>query len=88
MTVKITKTFQKDLRKIKNNALDTKIKKLISDLQKAENFLDFSNVKKMKNYITYYRIRYGDFRVGFKYENNTITLMRIFNRKDIYKHFP
>lgn len=36
----------------------------------------------------YYRIRIGDYRVGFKKEGDLIIFMRVKHRKDIYRYFP
>ncbi len=36
----------------------------------------------------YYKIRVGDYRIGIKFEHETLTFERILHRKDIYKVFP
>ena len=36
----------------------------------------------------YYRIRIGDYRIGFKKEDDLIIFMRVKHRKDIYRYFP
>ena len=43
---------------------------------------------KLSGYTDYYRIRIGEYRIGLKYSNKTITLVRFLHRKDIYKFFP
>jgi mRNA-degrading endonuclease RelE of RelBE toxin-antitoxin system len=37
---------------------------------------------------TAYRLRLGNYRIGFFFENETAELVRVLNRKDIYKYFP
>lgn len=43
----------------------------------------------MKGHAGFYRIRIGDYRVGFELvNNNEILLILVAHRKDIYKRFP
>jgi mRNA interferase RelE/StbE len=47
------------------------------------------DIKKMKGYQDYYRIRVGDYRIGRKVgKKSEITFYRIKSRADIYKVFP
>jgi mRNA-degrading endonuclease RelE of RelBE toxin-antitoxin system len=46
---------------------------------------DISNIKGFRGY---YRVRLGDYRIGFKKEREFIVFMRVKHRKDIYKNFP
>ncbi len=46
------------------------------------------NVKPMRGFKDHYRVRLGDYRIGFKKEGNTVIFMRVMDRKDIYRHFP
>jgi mRNA interferase RelE/StbE len=42
----------------------------------------------MKGYPSYYKVRFGSYRIGFKMENDRVILERALHRKDIYRHFP
>lgn len=42
----------------------------------------------MKAKGSYYRIRIGNYRLGLKQEQDTLTLLRFMHRKDIYTYFP
>jgi len=57
---------------------------------KAENLSDLkaNSLKKIKGFKNYYRVRIGDYRIGFKKVKNQIIFMRVLHRKDIYKLFP
>ncbi len=46
------------------------------------------NAKKIKGFKNAYRIKFGDFRMGFLWEDESIKLSRVLNRKDVYKYFP
>jgi len=47
-----------------------------------------SHFKKMKVVDNYYRMRIGNYRIGFKVEFQNLILLRFMHRKDIYKYFP
>lgn len=42
----------------------------------------------MKGYIGFYKIRFGDYRIGLKVEGDVVILERTLHRKDIYRYFP
>jgi len=42
----------------------------------------------MQGFDEFYKIRFGEYRAGIRYEYNEITFERILHRKDIYRHFP
>jgi len=57
-------------------------------LKTLQNFQEY-RIKFIKGFKNYYRIRIGDYRIGFKKaEGENIEFMRVKHRKDIYKHFP
>jgi mRNA interferase RelE/StbE len=88
MNIEFTKSFIKDLKVIKDKELLDRIKKIILEIENSSTLSDLSNVKYIVNSHFYYRIRIGDFRIGMKYENNSIKLIRCLDRKNIYKKFP
>ncbi len=42
----------------------------------------------MTGYKNAYRIKLNRFRIGFFFEKQTVELVRVLDRKDIYKYFP
>jgi len=88
MIVVVLRQFQKDLQKQASTELNNEVLSLIELLEEANSIRELSNVKKMKGFSNYYRIRIGDYRVGCRVEKNTIELMRLAHRKDIYSIFP
>ena len=46
------------------------------------------NIKKLSGHVSAYRLRIGDYRVGFFIVDETVILARVVHRKDIYKVFP
>ena len=83
-------SFIKDFKKLPLN-IKTDVRKICAedflitqDLTEIKH-LDINSIKGFKNY---YRIRVGNYRIGFKKEGQSIIFMRIMRRKDIYKVFP
>ena len=65
MNVEFRKSFEKDLGKIRDEDLLLRIKAAIEEVEAAESLLDVNNIKKLKADGDYYRIRIGDYRIGF-----------------------
>jgi len=61
---------------------------IIEELQKVSKPSEINNIKKLKGFKSAYRIKMGDYRIGFILEDNLIKLSRIMNRKEIYRYFP
>ena len=88
MRVEFKDSFAKDLSKIDARTLQ-KVKRVIEKLEQAESLKSVTHVKKLKNRLQcYYRIRLDDYRMGFKFENDKITLIRFLHRKEMYRYFP
>lgn len=81
MRIEFKESFAKDLSKIDARTLQ-KVKRIIEKLEQAESLKSISHVKKLKSSLQcYYRIRLDDYRMGFKLENDKITLIRFFTSK-------
>ena len=88
MLVTAKKSFNKDIEKIKDKKLALRIKNIISSLQNATTIELLPNTKKLKGSTTAYRIKLGDYRIGFFLKENIVELTAFAHRKDIYKYFP
>lgn len=88
MKVQVDRSFSKDLRKIKAKNIRLKTAGVIERLQKINKISQVSNLKPIKGFKGFYRIRIGDYRLGLELKGNTLTLIRLLHRKDIYKYFP
>ncbi len=60
---------------------------IFPDLKSLRDFTGYP-VKPISGFKHYYRIKVGDYRVGFKSVGALIEFMRVKHRKDIYRHFP
>jgi mRNA interferase RelE/StbE len=88
MEIIYTSGFQKDIENISIATLKKQLLITIEEIKKAESLIEIRQVKKMKGAKSAYRIRIGDYRLGFFLTGRTITLARFVHRKDIYKQFP
>jgi mRNA interferase RelE/StbE len=89
MIVRFDKSFDKALDKIKDKTILKRIESTIQKAELAKNIEQLSNTKKLIGFTVYYRIKIGDYRIGFELINsNEIRLITILHRKDIYKKFP
>ncbi|MBK8056185.1 MAG: type II toxin-antitoxin system RelE/ParE family toxin [Saprospiraceae bacterium] len=67
----------------------TKIEQIIFTCETSPNLDKIPNVRKLSGFTNYYRLRLGDYRIGFEIINvNVIRFIIIAHRKDIYKMFP
>ncbi|MBK7888929.1 MAG: type II toxin-antitoxin system RelE/ParE family toxin [Bacteroidetes bacterium] len=89
MIVEFDKSFYKSLDKLKDKSLFPKIEKVISILEKTSSLNEIASVKKLIGYKVYYRYRLGDYRIGIEQiSKNTLRLIIIAHRKDVYNVFP
>ncbi len=89
MKFKVDKSFDRDIDKIKDKTVLKKIRKFISNIEEAKSLNDLLHIKKIEGYKQFYRIKIGDYRLGFEtLSNKEIVLIRFIHRKDIYKYFP
>lgn len=88
MEVEFRKSFQRDLKKIKDVNLLKKIKSIIEEVENANNLPQINNLKFLKGETNYYRIRIGDYRIGIYFDDKVIRFVRVLHRKEIYKYFP
>ena len=89
MKVEFDKSFDKSLRHIHNPGILQRLERIIIQIEHSSSLSELPNVKKLTGFSDYYRIRIGDYRVGFETINKTtIRFIIIAHRKDIYKVFP
>jgi mRNA interferase RelE/StbE len=81
-------SLEADLSAIHDAALLRRIRNVIEQVEAARTFRQIPNLKRLEATGKYYRIRIGDYRLGFVLEQGTVTFVRCLNRKDIYRYFP
>jgi mRNA interferase RelE/StbE len=89
MIVEFDQSFAKSIERLKNRELKERIKKTILKFESSPNLTAIPSVKEMKGHPGFFRLRVGDYRVGFELISpNKILLILVAHRKDIYKKFP
>ncbi|KAM3100478.1 type II toxin-antitoxin system RelE family toxin [Phormidesmis sp. 146-12] len=88
MDVAFRKSFEKDLGKLRDQALLEGIRAEIEAVENAETLQDVNNLKKIKGEDNYYRIRVRDYRIGLTVDGNIVTFVRVLHRKEVYRYFP
>jgi mRNA interferase RelE/StbE len=81
-------SFAKDLRKIKEKKIKQQVLDIIQQVEKASNLQGINDLKQLKGFDKYYRLKMGDYRFGLILEQDTLLFVRFLHRKDIYRYFP
>ncbi len=85
-----TTIFRKTARRL-DNQTRAELVEILAQIEAAATFTDLQNVKDMKGGKNkgFFRIRFGEFRLGFKLTiNGDIELRQVGPRGDFYKTFP
>ena len=84
----ITEPFLWDMKRLPKS-VRRKVEKLAIDMP-CEKIFNHPHIEKMSGAKNKYRIRIGNFRVGFAIysKEKQIIFLRVMARKDFYRHFP
>jgi mRNA interferase RelE/StbE len=88
VNTRFRESFDADLAGITDAGLLRRIKRAIEQVETAQTFQQISSLKRLDAKGKYYRIRVGDYRVGFVFETGAATFVRCLHRKEIYRYFP
>ncbi len=88
MKVSFSKSFEKQYDKISDAAAKNAISNAIRKIIEVVTLKEIPDIKKLKGHKTAYRVRAGDYRIGFYFEAGEVFISAVAHRKDIYKFFP
>lgn len=89
MNIEYRTLFLRDLKKLKKQEIYPSIYELVfTTLPEATSIQELPNVKALAGASNRYRIRVGDYRIGFEVNEDGIELMRVLHRKEFYRYFP
>ena len=89
MKINYLPTFIKDLKDLKSTSSYSVIKNLVfTDILAVKQLSEINNLKKLKGEYNAYRIRIGDYRIGFFVEEDTIPFAPVLHRRKFYRYFP
>lgn len=88
MIVEYSKQSLKDLSVIPSKSRIQIEKFVFEELPACANITESKKIESMKGYSTFFKIRFGNYRVGVQKEGNRFIVKRILHRKEIYRYFP
>ena len=88
MKTDFTESFAKDVRRLKDQRILQQVEQAILAIETAETLAEINHLKKLQGAANCYRVRVGDYRLGFIVEENVVRLIRCLHRKEMYRYFP
>ena len=89
MILRIEKSFDRDVDRIRDRKLLKQLRAFISTIKNVDTIREIPHIKKIEGYESFYRIQIGDYRLGMEaFSNREVVLLRFLHRKDIYRYFP
>ncbi len=87
MKIIATKTFEKQYKKVPGY-VKKKVAELYLKVEACKHWQEIPGIKEMKGHEYLYRIRMADFRIGAEITAQTLKLVVIMHRREIYRYFP
>jgi mRNA interferase RelE/StbE len=88
MEVRYSKKFLKQLTGVPSETR-VKIERFVfNELVSVSSIAVLGKVEKMQGYDGFYKVRFGNYRLGLVIENEMITAKAVMHRREIYKFFP
>lgn len=88
MEVEYTSAFARDLRKERGAQNRNRVERLLEELKAASAITNVRGAVRVTAPGHFYRVRLGDYRLGFALEGDRVVLLRFMHRRDIYRYFP
>jgi mRNA interferase RelE/StbE len=88
MEVRYSKKFLKQLAGIPSDSRSKIETFVFSDIVTVNSIAELGKVEKMQGYDGFYKVRFGQYRLGLVIENGIITVKTVMHRKEIYNFFP
>jgi mRNA interferase RelE/StbE len=82
------KSFERDLKKIKDRWVLEQVKRAIEEAEAATSLQAISGVRRLSDARSLYRIRIGEYRIGIAVEGSDVEFVRCLHRREIYRYFP
>jgi mRNA interferase RelE/StbE len=88
VNVSVNRKVIKDLQKLSPKDEKRIARFIFDELPLIKSMKEIPGLEKLTGYSQFYKVRFGDFRVGIRIEGNEVTVERVLNRKEIYRYFP
>ena len=87
MKVVATRSFEKNLKACPHD-IQSKAKVVYENLLACNKLSEITSLEKLAGHKSYFRVRIGTYRMGFELKDDTVELIAIMHRKEIYRYFP
>ena len=90
MVVLFKPSFVKDCRKLPEKIRQEVEEVCFNIFPKISGLAEFKlyPLRKIRGFRFYWRIKIGNYRIGFRKNGSEVVFMRVLPRKDIYRYFP
>lgn len=88
MRVVYQKKFLKDLARIPSKRRKQIESFVFEDVPGRPSIFETAKLESMTGYPGFYKIRFGNYRIGVKVMDDTVAFERVLHRKEIYRYFP
>lgn len=88
MQVEYRKKFLKQLADLPASVRPKIEQFAFEDLAHSNSVFELGKIEKMQGYDGFYKVRFGDYRVGLIVKDDLVVLATVMHRKEIYKYFP
>ena len=82
------RSFERDLKKIKDRNFLEKVRPSIEAVESADDLSEVRSIRRMRGTANRCRIRIGDYRIGLEVRASTAEFVRVRHRRDVYRFFP
>jgi mRNA interferase RelE/StbE len=82
------KSFNRDLKKVKDRAILGRVAAIIEEVEGADTPGQIGDLKKLSGSENAYRIRVGEHRIGLMIAGDAVEFVRFLPRRDLYRFFP
>ncbi|KOR32111.1 hypothetical protein TI05_09340 [Achromatium sp. WMS3] len=88
MQIEYKKKFLKELAKLPDKDSKPIEDFVFEKLPTYETLGEVGKIEKIQGYKNYFKMRFGDYRLGLKIDNQIVYIMTVKHRKEIYRFFP
>lgn len=88
MQITYQKRFLKELVRIPIKHRQRIERFVFDQFPQSKTIIETGRIERLKGYQGYYKIRFGDYRVGLKIDGDKVVFERVLHRKDIYRFYP
>ncbi len=88
LIVKSSKLLHKDLKNLPKEIREKLGLFLNEEISQISSLTQLKNIQKLRGHANFFRIRFGDYRLGISYDGKELILHRIIHRKEFYRYFP